>query len=153
LTEPLHRHYNRIVVMGVREDYFRRIEKKRAEVDEMRMKLRMEERYLEAMLDTYKILPRSDSNGSAPNAFRRGSGASKAYEALKRVGHPMHVKELAQAIGLKLDRASTQGLASAIRLYLMKGEIFTKPAPNTYGLVEFGESEQGVNLLDAAKEP
>ena len=30
-----------------------------------------------------------------------------------------------------------------------KGEIFTKPAPNTYGLVEFGEAVPQGGLLDA----
>ena len=58
-------------------------------------------------------------------------------------------------MGLKVNRSTTQGLASSIRNYIAKGEIFTKPAPNTYGLIEFGQVEsaptepiRGVRLID-----
>jgi hypothetical protein len=130
--------------MGLREDFLRRIEKKRAEVDAQRTALRLEERYLEAMLDAYKLLPRSgeDSNGSSrPSGLRMKSNTGKAYEALKRLGRPVHIKDLIETMGLKVNRTTTQGLASSLRAYVNKGEIFTKPAPNTYGLVEFGESD------------
>lgn len=130
--------------MGLREDYFRRIEKKRLEVEKMRTDLRVEERYLEAMMDAYKLLPRTgeETNGaSRPSNLRKGSGTAKAYDALKRTGHHMHVKDLLEAMGVKVSRKTTQGLASSLRAYVNKHEIFTKPAPNTYGLVEFGESE------------
>lgn len=144
-----------VCVVGLREDFFRRIEKKRTEVEAMRTALRLEERYLEAMLDAYKILPRSgeDTNGTGrPSNLRSGSNTAKAYEALKRAGHPLHVKDLVEAMGQKITRQSTQSIASSVRAYVVKGEIFTKPAPNTYGLVEFGDAgpEFGV-ATDATK--
>src|SRR5262245_40584436 len=110
--------------MGLREDFFRRIEKKRAEVEVMRQALRLEERYLEALLDSYKLLPRSgeETNGAGPSTFRKGSNTAKAYEALKRAGHPMHVKDLVEAMGQKVNRSTTQGLSSSLRAYVNKGE-------------------------------
>jgi hypothetical protein len=139
--------------MGVRDDYLRRIEKKRAEVEAIRTTLRLEERYLEAMLDAYKIMPRAgeDGNGAGrPSGLRKGSNTGKAYIALKRTGHALHVKDLVEAMGLKVSRTITQGLASSLRAYVNKNEIFTKPAPNTYGLVEFGGSDEPTNAKEDA---
>ena len=131
--------------MSLRDDFLRRIQKKQAEIEGMRTNLRIEERYLEALQDAYKLLPRAgeESNGSRATGFRKGSGVAKAYEALKRTGHTMHIKDLVEEMGLKANRANTQGLASSLRSYVLKGEVFTKPAPNTYGLIEFGETAAG----------
>ena len=138
--------------MGLREDFLRRIDKKRTEIDGLRAHLHAEERYLEALLDSYKLLPRSgeESNGGSPSNLRKGSNTGKAFAALKRAGHPLHVKDLVEAMGLKVNRTTTQGLASSLRAYVNKGEIFTKPAPNTYGLVEFGESAQAADAKENA---
>src|ERR1035437_6714690 len=96
------------------------------------------------MFDAYKILPRSGEDATdRPSGLRKNSNTGKAYVALKRIGYPVHVKELVEAMGLKVNRATTQGLASSLRAYVNKNEIFTKPAPNTYGLVEFGKSSDG----------
>lgn len=130
--------------MGLREDFLRRIEKKRAEIDVQRTNLRIEERYLEAMMDAYKLLPKTgdDSNGSSrPTGLRKGSAVGKAYDALKRLGRPAHISEIVEASGHKVTRTATQGLASSLRGYVNDGRIFTKPAPNTYGLIEFGSGD------------
>jgi HB1/ASXL restriction endonuclease-like protein with HTH domain len=136
--------------MGLKDDFFRRIEKKKIEVEAMRTALRLEERYLEAMYDAYKLLARGEaaSNGGGPAGFRKGSYTDKAYKVLKQVGHPMHVKDIVEAMGAKANRANKQGVASSIRLYLTKGEIFTKPAPNTYGLVEFEQTDAPSDLKE-----
>ena len=140
--------------MGLREDFLRRIEKKKTEVEAMRTSLRLEERYLEAMYDAYKLMPRTgeESNGSGAG-FRKGSKAEKAYSALKKAGRPMHIKDLVEAIGLKVTRGNTQGLAGSLRLYAQRCHVFTKPEGlgNTYGLVEFGEASPSAGQPDATE--
>jgi hypothetical protein len=137
--------------MGIREDYFRRIEKKRAEVEALRTNLRLEERYLEAMLDTYKLLPRTgeEKNGTG-SGLRKGSNPDKAYQVLKRNGKPMHIKDIVEGMGLKVNRGTTQGLAGALRTYANKGHVFTKieGLGNTYGLTEFATSPENIRAMD-----
>lgn len=130
--------------MSLRTDFLRRIQKKQTEIAEMERefaaKVQGEKRYLQAMYDALKLLPKdgAEADSGRPAMLRKGSGTAKAYDALKRYGKPMHVTGIAEAIGKKATRQNTQGLASSMRAYVLKGEIFTKPAPNTYGLVEWG---------------
>lgn len=127
--------------MGLRDDFLRKITKQQTLVAEIEVTLRIERATLATMQDMYKLLPKdgaASTDSSALAVLRKGSGTSRAYEALKQRGIPMHVNDIANAIGKKPTREVTQGLASSMRAYVMKGEIFTKPAPNTYGLVEWG---------------
>jgi hypothetical protein len=146
--------------MSFRDDLLRRITKKKAEIAdlrrEMEMKIAGEERYLQAMLDTYKLLPREGAaepfSGGGGVTLRQGSMTGKAYEVLKAAGKPLHVNKLLEGMGKKPNRKNASGLASSVRAYANKGEIFTKPFPNTYGLVEWGEevnrAPAGASLVD-----
>ena len=44
-------------------------------------------------------------------------------------------------MGKKVTRDTKASLAGSLAAYVRKGEIFTRPAPNTYGLVELGHNE------------
>lgn len=139
--------------MGLREDLLRRIERKRQEIAESKAleaaRIAGEERYLQGMLDTFKLIPRDglSANGSAPHSLRKGGSTAKAYAVLKREGHAIHIKDLVEATGKKATRVNRSSLSSSLSAYARKGEIFTKPAPNTFGLVEFGAS---VEIGDSA---
>jgi len=52
----------------------------------------------------------------------------------------MHITELLEAIGKPGDRMNRSALGGSIAAYVRKGEIFTRPAPNTFGLLELGNS-------------
>jgi hypothetical protein len=143
--------------MGLRDDFLRKIAKKQAEIADLERKyaseIQAERRYLQALQDAYKLLPKDGVQAGAETggrALRKGSGTSRAYEVLKRHGRPMHISAIAEGMGKKAVRTVTQGLASSMRAYVLKGEIFTKPAPNTYGLVEWGDA---VNQGDAPPLP
>lgn len=137
--------------MGLREDLLRRIERKRQEITELKAQhaaqIAGEERYLQALIDTYKMVPRDGTDGSGPvassgRALRKGGSTAKAYEALKRLGGPtLHIKDLLQQMGVKPTRTNYSSLSSALSAYARRGEIFTKPAPNTFGLVEFSNGK------------
>lgn len=130
--------------MGLREDLLRRIERKRQEIAESKAieaaRIAGEERYLQGMLDMLKFIPRDavGENGSAPHSLRKGGTTAKAYAALKSEGRPIHIKDLVELTGKKATRVNRSSLSSSLSAYARKGEIFTKPAPNTFGLVEFG---------------
>lgn len=141
--------------MGLRDDFLRRIQKKQAEIAEMKTAVRVAEADLVAWQDAYRLLPKDGPSemGDGAASFRRGSGTGKAYDALKRHGKPMHISDLTEAIGKKATRPNTQGLASSLRMYVNKNEVFTKPAPNTYGLVEWGEAGNAITVTEIEATP
>lgn len=64
---------------------------------------------------------------------------AKARDALLKEAKPLHIDDLLKAIGkTKEHKASVSG---SLGNYVRKNEIFTRPAPNTFGLKEFDESQ------------
>ena len=125
--------------MGIREDLQRKIERKRQEISEFEVKIKEANSYVQALEDMLKMLPREGVNaGAAAQYLRPNSGLAKAREAILKRGQPLHIIELLKALGRPVDRANKAGLSGSLAAYVRKGEIFTRPAPNTYGLIELG---------------
>lgn len=135
--------------MGLREDLARRIEKKRAEIVELQIQVRLAEQYLQAMEDMLRLVPRDQSGsggGVSPSPkLRPGSSLAKARDAILKAGRPLYVTELLGAIGKGTTRNDRAGLSGTLAAYVRRGEIFTRPAPNTFGLVEMPADERGTN--------
>ena len=87
-----------------------------------------------------KILPRSldreSLNGSG--SLRAGSGVAKARELILQAGHPVHVVDLLKALEREPTREARASLSGSLAAYVRRGEIFSRPSPNTFGLLELG---------------
>lgn len=126
--------------MGIQEDFRRRIAKKEQETAELELKLRDARSYLQAMQDALKMIPRDLMGHSATNAsLRAGSSLSKARDAIQKAGKPMHITDILKAIGKPTDKKTRVSVASGLAAYVRRNEVFTRPAPNTYGLVEIAK--------------
>jgi len=119
--------------MGLREDLNKKIERKRAEIAELQTQIRLAEEYLQALEDTLKMLPREGV--AAPQTLRHGSALAKARDIIEQAGRPVHITELLQSLGKPLTRIERSGLSGSLAAYVRRGEIFTRPAPNTFGLI------------------
>ena len=53
----------------------------------------------------------------------------------------MHVEKLLNAIGKESTKSNKVSLSSSIAHYVREGIIFTRPAPNTFGLKEFEKTD------------
>ena len=126
--------------MDVRRKLDREIEKQEQKILQMRIDLAGEEAYLRAQQDMRKLLPRNGVNGQ-PLALRANSDLAKARDAIRETGRPMHVSEILQKLGKPLTRETRSSLSGSIGWYVRRNEIFTRPAPNTFGLVEFEKVE------------
>ena len=127
--------------MGFREDLRHRIEKKRIEVATLEEKLKETEIYLRALEDTLKLLPHEEGESSdvtsvTTSVMREGTRIARAREILQKSGHPMHISELLTAMSLPIDNNTRAALSGSLGSYVRKGEVFTRPAPNTFGLVD-----------------
>ena len=138
--------------MGIRRDVQRRIDKKRQEITDLEAQISAAKNYLRGMEDTLKLLPKEDaSGGGAGKVLRPGSHLARARDAIKQAGKPMHVNDLLDALGRELTRMNRSGLSGSMAAYVRRGEIFTRPAPNTFGLVEM--SSNGVSAKNGVGEP
>lgn len=121
--------------MGVREEFQKRIERKQQEIRDLETRIKEANAYLQALLDSMKWLPREESsNGN--QLLRPGTTLAKAQEAIQKSGHPMHVADILKAIGKPTDKRNRVSLGGSLSGYVRRKEIFTRPAPNTFGLIE-----------------
>jgi hypothetical protein len=120
----------------------REIQKKIEQKEEAVRKLEQELATLKAQLDTYrevlKVIDRS-TDSSTNDTLRPGSLVDLARKALRQAGTPIHVDQLLHAIGKEPTKSNKVSLSSSIAHYVREGVIFTRPAPNTYGLKEFDQ--------------
>ncbi len=121
--------------MGLREDIGRKIDKKRAEIIELETQARLAREYLQALEDTLKMLPR-ESSAETTVTLRPGTSLAKARDALRKAGRPLHITELLAAIGKGSSRNERAGLSGTLAAYVRRGEVFARPAPNTFSLIE-----------------
>ncbi|MDP2321728.1 MAG: hypothetical protein Q8O42_20605 [Acidobacteriota bacterium] len=150
--------------MGFKEDLARKIDKKKAEIVDLERQVNTARTYLQALEDTYKLAARDSMTASiytseavrATPAFRVGSMTGQAYAAIKHAGRPLHVNQLLPAIGRSVNRQERSAISGTLAAYVRKGDVFTRPAPNTFGLVEFGDGvlpTDGSTQLKIAPEP
>ena len=127
--------------MSTRKKIKDRIKRKELEIQQLEAKIREEKAYIQALQDAIKLLPRDDDI-PAEAKLRPGSAVGKAREVILKAGRPLHISKILEAMGRSADRKGQTGLSGSIHSYVRRGEIFTRPAPNTFGLVEMGNKTE-----------
>lgn len=129
--------------MKFRDDLLKRIEKKELEIRDLEKQLAAAQAYLQALQETIRMLPKEPRTGQSPPAqvLRPGSGVAKAREAILKAGKPLHISDLLKALGRPVDKNSRVSLSGSLSGYVKRNEIFTRPAPNTFGLIELNHSQ------------
>ncbi|MEX2629295.1 MAG: hypothetical protein WD341_05090 [Tistlia sp.] len=116
------------------------IKKKEQEIQALEGQVREAKVYLQALQDVLKRFPRETaSDPNAATSLRPGSMVARAKDAIQQAGHPLHVDEILRAEGKELNRPNRTALGGSLSAYVRKGMIFTRTAPNTFGLVDLPE--------------
>jgi hypothetical protein len=117
-----------------------RLRKKEQEIQALEEKLRAAKVYTQALQDVIRLMEEDDNGNSVqPEAtLKAGSAVAKARELILARGAPLHISDLLLALGKESTRESRASLTSSLAAYVRRGEIFTRPAPNTFGLTELG---------------
>lgn len=124
--------------MTARDEVQKRIDKKRTEIAELEAQIRDGKVYIQAMEEALRLLPREDgdsSNSPSSGNLRPGSKVDRARDAIRAAGHAMHIVDLVMALGIKNTQENKAALAGSLSAYARRNEIFTRPAPNTFGLI------------------
>jgi hypothetical protein len=137
--------------MAGRNKIEERILKKEQEIQELEMKIREARAYVQALQDVAKLLPRGpETEKSADAVLRPGSAIADARSAILKAGKPMHIIDLLRAMGREVNRKNKIGVSGSIAAYVRRGEIFTRPKPNTFGLIELAQTNGKYEKSDTA---
>lgn len=125
--------------MSERQKIEDRLRKKEQEIVALEEKVKSTKVYVQALRDILKMLG-SDGNeeADAEATLRSGSAVDQARRVILERGTPVHIDEILEALGKGATREAKASLTSSLAAYVRRGEIFTRPAPNTFGLVELG---------------
>jgi len=125
--------------MGARENLQRLADRKSQEIVDLERQIDMARAYLQAIQDSMKALPREvpiQTNGEDLSLdLRPGTLLARAKEAIQKNGRPMHISALLSAIGVENTKKARVSLVGSLGAYVRKGSVFTRPGPNTFGIV------------------
>jgi hypothetical protein len=118
-----------------------RLRKKEQEVQALEDRLKTARVYVQALQDVLKMLNTSGASPSAGAVLKNGSTVAQARDIILDRGEPVHITALLQAMGKEASRENRASLVSSLAAYVRRGDIFTRPAPNTFGLAELGHGQ------------
>jgi hypothetical protein len=127
--------------MAKRNKIEEKIFKKEQEIQELEMQLREARAYIQALQDVMRMMPRDESESAhgghaTDSAMREGSYVYDARNAILAAGRPLHVVDILKASGRPADRKNRLGMGGSLAAYVRRSEVFTRPKPNTFGLIE-----------------
>ncbi len=129
------------------------LSKKVAEIQALEEKLKTARVYVRALEDILKELNKSGNSSSASAesdvSLRRGSSVDQARAVILERGTPIYIDDLLEALGKEVTRETKASLTGSLAAYVRREEIFTRPAPSTFGLIELGHFE----IAEDANEP
>ena len=124
--------------MMLRDEIEKRIDRKEAEIRELEVRIREAKAYIQSLSDTLRLLPK-DASADATLVLRPGTALARVREAIGSAGRPLHIGEILKALGRPVDKKNRAALSGTLAAYVRKGQVFTRPAPNTFGLVELSQ--------------
>jgi hypothetical protein len=125
--------------MGPREQILKAIDKKRAErfdiEREFLQRLSLVDGHIEGLEAALKSLPKEVTPNVDATSLRENSSVAQARDFIKKEGKPVHIATLVAGIGKEPTHQNKVSIASSLSAYARRGQIFTKTAPNTFGLI------------------
>lgn len=121
--------------MGLREQFQKIIDRKQDEISRLESEIEKAKTYVQAIQDSMRFLPKESTQNAVEQQLRPTSGLARARDAIKAAGKPLHISDILKAIGHQDDKKHRVSLSGSISNYARKGQIFTRTAPNTFGLL------------------
>jgi hypothetical protein len=137
--------------MSERKKIEDRLRKKEQEIISLEEKTRSAKIYVQALRDILKMIGSDTAETQEAEAtLRSGSAADQARRVILDNGAPVHIDDILSALGKDATREAKASLTSSLAAYVRRDEIFTRSAPNTFGLVELGHTS---NIEASGNEP
>jgi len=139
--------------MGARESLQKLVDRKAGEIGRLEQQIRDAKVYIQAIQDSLRLLPKEPNGSPVARELRPGTALAKVQEFLRVVNCPQHIDQILSALDKPKTKPNRVSLIGSLSGYVRDGRIFTKTAPNTFGLLEFErsgdkEAELGIDLPD-----
>ena len=119
-----------------------KIKRKESEIQTLERRLSAAKIYLQALRDIQGAIAKdTEKEGSSGTPLRKGSAVAQARGVILMLGAPVHIDDLVKYLGKEVTRETKASLTGSLAAYVRRDEIFTRPAPNTYGLKELDHFE------------
>jgi hypothetical protein len=125
--------------MAIRDQFQKLIDRKQQEINDLSMQIEKAKTYMQALQDSMKLLPK-DGGADGDVTLRPGTTIAKCRDILRAYGKAMHINELLKALGKPADKSHKLSLSGSLSSYVRNNQIFSRPAPNTFGLIEFNKA-------------
>lgn len=116
------------------------IRKTQEEVSNLQKTVLEKEAYLAGLLKASKLQEKAAAKKDH-STLRPGTMMYNTMEVLKKGRRPMHISDILKALGKEITKKNRVSLAGSLNAYAKKEQIFTKPQPNTFGLIDFEASD------------
>lgn len=120
--------------MNARDQVQKLIDRKQQEINDLELQIEKARSYIQALQDSLRFLPKSGDDTSV--TLRPGTALAKARDVLRDAGRPLHITEILMALNEPTDKKHRLSLSGSLSSYVRSAQIFTRPAPNTFGLME-----------------
>lgn len=128
----------------MRKELEKRIRKQQAEIadfdkgiTELQIKKVAAQAVLKELDSLLKSLPKEDDEPVKEKQLRKGTDVYEAREVLRIWKQPLYIDKIITYMNQEATNDRRRSLASQIAAYVRDNQIFTRPAPNTFGLKEF----------------
>jgi hypothetical protein len=96
---------------------------------------------LEAQLGAVRKLRNLEAKAAKPKRSRGRSQMDMAYDVLIEAGEPLHLNEIVLRVNARFDaKVDPDSLGSALTKRVVKKERFSRPAKNTFWILELGDA-------------
>jgi len=120
--------------MHIREQFQKLLDRKQQEIMDLELQIEKAKAYVQALQDSMRFLPRN--HGQEDAALRPGTALALARDVLQAEGKPMHITDILKAMNKPTDKKNKLSLSGSLSTYVRNGQIFSRPAPNTFALLE-----------------
>ena len=127
--------------MHAREQVQKLLDRKQQEIKELELQIEKARAYIQALQDFMRFLPRDSAQNDV--SLRPGTALAKARDVLRLQGEAMHITEILKALNQPADKKHRLSLSGSLSSYVRNSQIFTRPAPNTFGLIEMNKTATG----------
>lgn len=129
--------------MQAREQVQKLLDRKQQEIKDLELQIEKARAYIQALQDSMRFLPKD--NSQAEVSLRPGTALAKARDILREKGQPMHITEILKALNQPNDKKHRLSLSGSLSAYVRNSQIFSRPAPNTFGLIEANKAAIGLD--------
>lgn len=137
--------------MQIRDQLQRLVDRKQEEIKALELELEKAKAYVQALQDSMRFIPRE--NGQSDVILRPGTALAKARDILRESGKPLHISEILKALGEPADKKHRLSLSGSLSAYVRNAQIFNRPAPNTFGLIEMSKGSNRAEESDSLDLP